>query len=52
MIVGRRNRLLSEREGMGCVIERPSVGNVQVKKSIIVVIEPDAAGAGSFEKRA
>ena len=52
MVVGRRNRLLSEREGVGCVIERPSVGDVQVKKSIVVVIEPDAARAGSFEERA
>ncbi len=33
------------------VIERTAVDDVEIGQAIVVVVEPDAAGAGAFEQR-
>ena len=34
-----------------CIFKRLTADYVEVGKSVIVVIEPDAAGAGAFQQR-
>ena len=52
MIVRRRGRLLFQRIWMHRVVERASVHHVKRLQAGVVVVEPDAASAGSFEQRA
>ena len=50
MIVRRNGRLLFQRVRMHRIIERPAVRDIEIGHTIVVVVEPDTARAGAFEK--
>ena len=52
MVVRRSRGRLLERIRMHAVFQRLAADHVEIGQSVVVVIEPDAAGAGAFEQRA
>ena len=52
MIVRRSGGRLLERIRMHPLFQRLAAGHVEIREAVIVVIEPDAAGAGAFQQRA
>ena len=52
MIVWRRIRLVLQRKRMHRIVERTAADHVKRLQARVVVVEPDAAPAGSFKQRA
>ena len=52
MIVGRSRRRLASADKDACLFQRLAADHVEVGQAVVVVVEPDAAGAGAFEQRA
>ena len=51
MIVWRNRRRLLQRIRMHAVFERFAADYVEIRQSIVVVVEPDATRAGAFQQR-
>ncbi len=52
MVVRRSRGRLLQRVRMHAVFQRLAADHVEIGQSVVVVVEPDAAGAGAFEQRA
>ena len=51
MIVRRGNRLVLQRIRMHGIIERPAIHDVEIRQTVVVVVEPHAARARAFQQR-